>query len=151
MLRVMIDSNIYDKIAEDNLQGKITALCRRGSIEVLTTHIQLDELSNVLDDHYRSQLRSVEASCVPTDVIAWDVSRWDECKWGNRAANSLFTELKGDKSKRIRDAIIGTTAENIADIIVTEDVSFSNGLRRVAPNVEVYRYSAFKALLDSLV
>lgn len=89
----MFDSMIYDKIIEN--EGFLDILKRRhsqGTLRIIDTHIQHDQLSATTDEWKKTRLLALIdelkplAVRVPTIGGVWDVTRWDEGTFGSDIA-----------------------------------------------------------------
>jgi hypothetical protein len=147
--RIMFDSNAYDAIAAD---GAIMALIEhhreRGCIVVLETHVQADELAKIPPHKDIGQSNAVAAQRIPTTGAAWDVSKWDQAQWGSDATNRTITDLTSGNPKHIEDALIGATALDSVDILVTNDGRLRNKL--LTSKLRVMSSADFAAYLRSL-
>ena len=72
MIRCLLDSMIYDKLAEhDECRKLLIRRCEQGLVEVLFTHIQSDQLEKTVDPEKRELLLAtalaVPSTRIPTD------------------------------------------------------------------------------------
>jgi len=131
-VKIMVDSNVHDKVAADPVFKARIAQCQQaGSIELLTTHVQADDLANVPPNRDIGQATAINAERTSTSAAAWDVSRWDEADWGRKTVHKAFAGLASGNPKHVPDALIGVTAQTKADIFVTEDDRFRRHMQQL--------------------
>ncbi|MFD3912753.1 hypothetical protein [Streptomyces sp. NPDC058603] len=125
MRRVVFDSNAIDQIAEsvgafEALKTAVTA----GDLEVLYTHVTMDELTAIPDQERRSWLVLLMADLgrlVPTGSAAVDFSRVNFCRVGSDADEDLMDALRSGNIKHTRDALIASTARYEKCALVTNE------------------------------
>ncbi len=85
MLRVMIDTHIFDRIHGDaQLKERLKRLIIEDRLRIVMTHAQVDEIQAIPDDRaeYRNQLLSLLDELTmerrPTKGALFDISRFDE-------------------------------------------------------------------------
>src|SRR6476659_2371827 len=117
-MRVMLDSNVYDSLLDDaellEQVGTAVYACR---IQLLTTHIQIDEHDLVKWPAKREALLALPITFVKvaTSGICFDVSKWDEAEWGDESGR--LEAMIGGNPKHIEDALIVATADAKADVL----------------------------------
>jgi predicted nucleic acid-binding protein len=126
--RYLLDSNIFDKLADDSHALELTKrLVTAGRIALLTTHVQLDELIKVKDDTRLAELLSVPAARVPTFGFVLDTSRLDMARV---SGEQPLEKLRGEnREKYTNDALIAATAQYEGATLVTEDSTLRNRSR----------------------
>lgn len=144
----MFDSNIFDKIIEeDRLIEKLKLLTKNGKIEILTTHIQEDEIKKTPDKEKREKLvklfSSIPIKGLPTSGFVIGISKIGRTLLGG----ALLSRNVGPK--RVKDSIIGATTSSDADVLVTEDKPFKNLVKRKAPNIEVWDFKDFLSYINT--
>lgn len=83
----MLDTNIYDKVEGDiGLKEKLVSLITSGEMEILTTHIQEDELSK------KSDKIAIREKKIPTDGFVIGVSKLGEARLGNGKIEQIVTK-----------------------------------------------------------
>jgi predicted nucleic acid-binding protein len=147
--RYLIDSNIYDKLADDpEALALVEDLARRGVIVLLSTHIQEDEVARTPSSKRLAKLISVPVKKVPTYGIVLDVSRLDEARFSEEEP---FNALRGSNPDHAEDALIAATAEYEDATLVTEDRRLVGRAR--SQQIRVIRWEEFfdtlRALTDS--
>lgn len=149
--RIMIDSNIYDKLDESiDIHTNVKQLIAAGKLELITTHIQNDQIADIGDDEIRSALQSVTAKKIPTEAAVWGVSKFDEAKYGDEHTNEIVDALSIGNPRHKADALIGTTAILTADIFVTEDKTFGKRLRSLRTPLSVLEFEEFAEWLKKI-
>jgi predicted nucleic acid-binding protein len=142
--RIICDSNIHDVLAADlKLKRLVDQAQADALIDVMTTHIQFDELAAVPAERDIGQTGSLTANRILTEVFVLDHSRLGEARLGSETSNAAFMELQGNSFKNTNDAIIGATALAHTDILVTNDVRFTNRFRKLAGSVQVMSSKEF--------
>lgn len=145
----MLDSNVHDLIAAD--QAVLRVLRERiaeGSIKLVSTHVQRDELSRAPEPK-RAALMAIYGLTenVSTAGAVWDVSSWDECSWGSDEGNASIAALTGGNAKHAEDALIAATASCEADVLVTNETRLAAKIRRANISVKVWSWGEFVASL----
>lgn len=131
--KIMLDTMQYDKLL--NAREKYDRLLKLQSerkIELLTTHIQRDELSAIVDVEKRMRLEAIlaHARVIETRGFMLDVSRLGFARFGDDEDHALIQHIRGKAWKRkSNDALIAATAAKEADVFVTEDKSLSRRLK----------------------
>ena len=132
-LKFMLDTNIFNRLLDNRLplsmiEGKY----------LITTHIQLDEISKTPNEIRRAELESLfketKQERVPTESSVWDVSRWDNAKWTSEDSKypemlARLSELdkkskknaKEPETNRARDILIAETAIANGICLITAD------------------------------
>ena len=125
MKKIMIDTNIVDCIvAEEGLSGRLQNLHHSGRLTILTTHIQQDEIGETPDtkQEHRKKLQEAIAKIapqvVPTKGFVLGRSRLGLAALGDGESIDRFR--KGN-IEHTEDALIASTAETKADVLVTEN------------------------------
>ncbi|MFC8996328.1 PIN domain-containing protein [Streptomyces rochei] len=125
MRRVMFDSNAIDPIADTS--GAFEALqeaTKAGRLEILYTHVTIDELVAIpdLDRRQHLTLLMVElGKLVPTGATVLDFSRLNFCRLGADDEQDMLEELRSQNIRHSRDALIGITARTEGCALVTND------------------------------
>ena len=115
MPKVVLDANIWDKLAgDDQARERIRSLCEASALEI------------IVPDTLRQQLEVSPVGGVPdwfpTNVIADSVFVLDHSRLGfaRLGKGGVFAAHRG-ASQQISDAVIVDVADNDADIFVSED------------------------------
>ena len=151
MPRYMLDTNVFNHV----LDGKVDASQLVGK-DLVTTHVQHDELQKTKDETRRRSLlavfqeltpdQAVTASAVadvsvadgasasgsqivPTESMVWDVSNWDQAKWG--ADDGIFEAMRSEL-----DALNKRKKNNAHDILIAE-TAVKNGWNLVTSDSDL--------------
>lgn len=125
MRRVVFDSNAIDPLAVTG--GAFEALkeaTTSGALEVLYTHITIDELTAIPDPKRRSLLVLLMVDLgrlVPTGTAAVDFSRVNYCRAGSDDDGDLLEALRSGNINHTRDALIASTARYEKGALVTNE------------------------------
>jgi hypothetical protein len=145
--RYLIDSNIYDKIADDaDALTLAEQLVGDGRLELLSTHVQLDELTKIKDDDRLGQLLRVPARTVPTFGFVFGVSRLGMARL---SGEQPLEDLRGEnRDKYTHDGLIAATAQYEGATLVTEDVTIAR--RAQAQGIPVCDWATLRAHVERL-
>jgi len=154
MLRVMLDTNIFDRIIEvPGLAGHLRSLTSSGRLDIVVTHVQEDELARIRDTEKRWAIQQVPRRSVPTAVFVLDVSRLGQARLGEGHEGGLeYDTLRGENPKRVRDAVIALTAAAEAEeveVFVTEDDGLARRVRAKAKTLKVWNFPEFQLRVSS--
>lgn len=140
----MLDTNIFDKIiGNEGLKTQIMELKNKRQVAILTTHIQIDELSATSDVVRRKRLLECASEIcefIPTMGFVLDVSRLDMARLSN---GGEIERIRQGNSRRTQDALIAATASSGANFLITEDHSFATRAKKNLTNVKVLNFRAF--------
>ena len=152
MAKIMLDTQIYDCIvSEPGLAERLNLLSKAGKLEILTTHIQQDEIAAITDEPKRTTAQQIMARCVPTSGAIWGVSKWDMCTWGDGSAGGFgIDEVRSPSKGHTADALIATTAAKDADVLVTEDGRLTKRLKTLNSQCKIWGYTRFRAYILEL-
>ena len=150
MLRVMLDSNIFDEIIKTpGLAGQLRSLTASGRLDIVVTHVQEDELAGIQDIEKRRAIRQVPRRLIPTAVFVLDVSRLGQARLGEGDEGGLeYDTLHGENPKRVRDAVIALTAAAEAEGVeafVTVDDRLARRVRAKAKTLKVWNFAEFRS------
>jgi predicted nucleic acid-binding protein len=173
----MLDTMIHDKLdAEPEIRAKLIRLTMQARIELLTTHIQQDELSEkkgesrlkeqklptegnivgisrlseckVGDGKRKQESDSLAAKKVPTSGAIYGVSKYGDCTYGTGLQSGIsIDDVKTSQGNQLEDALIATTASSHADILVTEDKRLRKRLDKIPIRCKVFSFADFKKLI----
>jgi hypothetical protein len=137
----LLDSNIFDKIAEDpSMFELVLALAHKDVIELLVTHSQNDELVRIPDTD-----RSAKIDQIPRQVVPRTSAILGEMTLGSAR---LGTTGRIDDAIGEADRILGGEAKAQGLLLVSEDRRLRNGARR--EGLTAWDWSAFAEHLHSL-
>lgn len=117
-----IDSNIFDEIADEpGAFALVKRLVRHGVIELLVTHVQMDQIEDTPDEGKRKRLLRLVpwVRVVPTHGALYDVSKYDIARYTDPAVERDIDEIQ--RANKAKDALIGVTAKWDGATLVTED------------------------------
>lgn len=144
--KYLIDTNIHDKLADDAEALELARkLVEAGTIELLTTHVQVDEIMGVSDTERVSKLVTVPARRVPTYGFVLGVSRLGEARLSEAEP---YDSLKGDNPDHAEDAVIAATAQYEGATLVTEDTQLRG--RATRHGIPVVDWATFRERLIEL-
>lgn len=148
MIRVMFDTNAYDAIMEHGDMERILELINNKAIAIVTTHVQKDELlknpnkqrrMSLLDIYYR-----LNSNNTPTAASLWGISKWGQAKWTGEDQKASLNEVKRNRLSFSEDDLIGITAKDHCDILITHDKDLTARLKEAAPQLRVLSYMDFR-------
>lgn len=164
----MLDTNIYDKLDSDAaVNESLKKLIRDKKIQLVTTHIQEDELAMapevigaesekiptegfILGVSRLGQATLGDGSTtkkIPTAGAVWGVSKWGEATWGDGSGRGLSVDdIKTDKGNHAKDALIATTASHHADYLITEDKRLLKKMKQLPAKCVVLDFEGLKKL-----
>ena len=125
--KVIFDSNMYDKIVDQELTLDELEQAKKKGYKFFMTHLQSDEISKCSDEDKRARLllfmTTIRPEVVSTESHVFGVSRLGFSKWGS---GDLLKNLKGNTTnpKANKDALIGEVAIKNNFILVTNDNRF---------------------------
>jgi hypothetical protein len=107
--RFLIDTQIFDRIVENAATMELVQrLVDGGKIEVISTHVQRDELANIADAARGERANRVPTTDVPTYGSVVDVSRLGMARLGPARSGSA----KVRKAQRSGTSPNGKAAES---------------------------------------
>ena len=140
---VLLDCNIYDKLAGDEttrdlLRNRIES----GSIRVIATPVVLDELA-------MSPFHGLPA-WFRVDVVNEGVPVYGEAKYGQAefSDGAMYEAHRGESSGNVRDAILAESAHKKADILVSDDSRCRNRLSMLSRKCVGMTYEEFARWLQ---
>ena len=148
MRRVVLDSNAVDPIAD--LPGAyevVRAAVDAGQIEILYTHINIDELAAIPDLERRSRLLLLLADLgrlIPTGAFVLDFSRLDFARLGEDTDGT--EAFRSGNVDHTRDALIAVTAEVERCALITNERRLTGRARE--RGIEVLTTTELLAELD---
>lgn len=122
-ITVVIDNCSLDPILDGDRLERWKAAIAEGRLEVLCTHVTIDEAGETPNEARRADLlRVVQELCgtvVPTDGIVFDVSRLDRAAFSSD--DTAIPRFGRGKPKHVKDALICATAESRGCMVLSED------------------------------
>ena len=145
--RVMLDTQIYDLIiATPDMVRRLNALTDAGTLEILSTFAQEEELAAIPDDGKRRDAFQIKRTRVPAAAGPWGLAPWGEFPWGadGSEAGLPVSTIVSPKGKHWYDALIACTASGDADVLVTEDQRVRKRVAARGIRCAVWSFSQFR-------
>jgi len=143
--KIIFDSNIYDLIANGNLNINLLS-DKNEEFEFYITHIQTDEINKCPDEDKRAKLilfmTKLSPIVIPTNSFILGLSRLGEAKLGDA---KLLEEIRKENLRHTRDALIGEVAIKNNFILITEDIRLKNKINSL--NGNAINLNEFKEML----
>jgi hypothetical protein len=115
MIKVVLDANIWDKLArDDDACERIRSMCESHLLEVVVSDTLLRELKA---SPFPGVPHWFPAQLTSDSVFVLDHSRLGFARLGD---GEIFSAHRGD-SKKVSDAVIVDAADSDADVFVSED------------------------------
>ena len=142
MIRVMLDSHIYDALDADvEMQISIASKVGLNSIEIIVSPTIIHEMS-------KSPFRGVP-DFFPVVQVSEAVAICGHAIVGLcRISEGMIYKAHLGKSKKARDAMITETAEFDCGIFVSDDKRCRERFKRVATNCKAMDFNDFKKWLS---
>lgn len=147
----MFDTNANDAATSDEEYRQLLIWAQdSGYIQLITTHIQRDQIEAISDTQKRAEVENIHVSAtqVATHGAVWNLSKWNEARFANEGELDKFLGSKIRNNRNLTDALIGLTALKDGNILITDDKSL--GKRCQAQGVQVMRSEQFKDYLEAL-
>jgi len=153
--KIMLDTNEYDRLlADPETYGRLLRSLSKGKIELVTAHVQRDEIIAVDDAGKKARLEALlaHARLIATRGFIWDKSRWDLARFGNDKDHNLIEHVRGTAwERKSEDALIAATAAKDADVFVTDDKRLARRLNTYpGMKCEVIDFEELKRRLTNL-
>ncbi|MER7982648.1 hypothetical protein [Streptomyces sp. NPDC095817] len=151
MRRVVFDTNAVDPLTDGPTYERIREAVTAGRLEVLYTHVTIDELAEIPDLDRRQQLLALLVSIgrlVPTGSAVLDFSRLDFCRLGAEDAEAAFDGLRSGSLRHTKDALIADTAVFEGCALVTNERRLTN--RAAARGIEVLKSADLLAEVSNM-
>lgn len=140
----MLDSNVVDELLADaELLSVVLAAVEEGRVELVVTHVQIDELRAVPGDARRYQLLEILSVAASTEIstagFVLDLSRLGHGRPFSEPDAERHRAFVGLSGRRAKDALILATADAEGLPLVTMERK-SRNLRRFRaafPSVEL--------------
>ena len=125
----MLDTNVVDELMADTaLVSLLREATDAGSVELLITHVQIDEVLNrgpnkrARREALLQMLAALPANRVPTYGFVLDLSRLDNAMRSSEAHAATFVELTRGNKRHNEDALIVLTAAWFFADVVSENI-----------------------------
>ena len=143
MIRVLLDGNIYDKLAADDDTRALLASCvAADGVLVIATPIVIDELN---DSPFEGLPSWFPIVVEPESVFVLGFARLGAARLGD---GEVLTKHRGSSSK-IKDAIIADSAASIADLFVSEDKRCRKRLEEMNTKCRALTYAEHRVWISS--
>jgi predicted nucleic acid-binding protein len=141
-MKIMLDSNAYDKvIATPDLLSELERVIAEGRVELVSTHIQDDELDKVPDSAKKEALKKILTRNVPTTEFVIGTSRIGQAKIGvGESCGIRYADIQRGNPKHIEDALIALAAAAEADVLVTEETRLFKKVRTASTTLQVWKF-----------
>lgn len=151
-MRIMLDSNVFDKVAaKPEIIHDLGLLTRTGELEIVSTHIQDDQLKKIPDRTKRDAVLGIPGRIVPTTEFVLDVSDLELSCLGNGEAGSLhYEDIRRGNPRHIEDALIALAAAHEADVLVTDDKRLGKKVKATASALQVWVSADLVAYIEDL-
>jgi predicted nucleic acid-binding protein len=150
-MRFMLDTMIFNHIVDDPAFAMVVRnAAHSGSITIVSTHIQEDQIADNPDDEKREAISRIPRTVVPTTGFALDVSRLDMARFANDETSATIERMGQRHLKNTKDALIAASARDEADAIVTDDKTLRKRIRREGLNVPLFTFEEFRRHVTSL-
>lgn len=148
MVRVLLDSNAFDAIAlDDATLALVEKAIQAGQLELVVTHIQIDEVSATPDEARRSRLLRLSSTAnTVTAGFVFDVSRLDYAALMSEDEVAIYDRVTAGNVRHAEDALLLLTAKREGIAIVTDERRLPNQCR--AEGVTAWTPSELLAMLD---
>jgi hypothetical protein len=144
--RFLLDSMIHDKLMDEPGALELaTELVSRGSLTLLSTHIQNDEIARTPDAERAARLATVPTESVPTYGFVVGMSRIGMARIGHAEP---IDALRAGNLDHTEDALVGATAQYEDATLVTEDRRLASRARK--QGIAVMDWDEFHAMLGGL-
>jgi predicted nucleic acid-binding protein len=150
-MRFMLDTMIFTHIVSDAAFAKVVRdAARTGSITLVTTHIQEDQIADMRDDEKREAISHIPRTVVPTTGLAWDVSRLGMARFADEETSATIERIGRRHKGTVKDALIASSARDEADAIVTDDKTLRKRIQREGLDVSLLTFEGFRRHVSSL-
>lgn len=144
-MRYMLDTMIFNHIIDDPAFANVVRdAARSGSITIVTTHIQEDQIADNPDAEKREAISRIPRTVVPTTGVAVGVSRLGMARFADDDTSATIERIGQRHVKNTRDALIAASARDEADMIVTDDKTLRKRILREDLNVPLLNFEEFR-------
>ena len=150
-MRFMLDTMIFDYIVADaSLADAVRDAATSGSMVIVTTHIQEDQIADIQDDAKREAISRIARTVVPTTGLALGVSRLGMSGLASKKTSATLERIGRRHLRTVKDALIAASARDQADALVTNDKTLRKRIRREGLNVTLLTFEEFSRYVSSL-
>lgn len=141
--RYLLDTNVYDQlVSTPEIQRRAIEAHESGRMELLLTHVQVDELTPMPDEEKRDAALAIPGTATDTYGFVLTFSRLDHARLGEPAT---IEAIRNGSLKHTHDALLASTAEYEGAVLVTDDDRLQKRARRLG--IEVWEGPRFVAEL----
>lgn len=122
MLKIMLDTNAFDFIFENNLINNFNNLVEKQKIQNFSTYVQSDEIEKISDDNKKNKLKTISCQFIPSHVGFVGIDY--ESKRGFNGSRVDGFRVVGEEDSKIIDQVKKSPTEshplgNSADIAIS--------------------------------
>jgi predicted nucleic acid-binding protein len=144
-MRFMLDTMIFDHIVADAAFAEVVQdAARRGSMTIVTTHVQEDQIAAIPDDEKREAISRIPRTVVRTTGLALGVWRLGMAEFADKKTNVTLERIGRRHLRTVKDALIAASARDKADAIVTEDKALRKRVLREGLNTTLLTFEEFR-------
>jgi len=140
--KIMFDTNIFDLILENNLTEKVIQFLRKEKMQLLITHVQLDEVSAIPDNKREKReklskiIKKLNPRLIATTGVIVGESRVGRSSFGPKELIEKIRKYKKE-SNPSRDSLIYTTAFLKSNIFVSNDKVRNKILQKIVKENDI--------------
>ena len=152
-MKIMLDSSIFDRIVTTTkgLIDDLILLTTDEKIDIVTTHVQEDELNRIHDAQKRNAVMQVPRQVIKTGGAIYGVSKYGQAKYGDGGVQGYgHQDVHKGNPKHAEDALISITALKQMDVFVTEDKTLYNKVTRMSTSLKVWPFQDFVNYIEIL-
>ena len=145
-MKIMLDSNIFDRIiTTQGLLEDLLLLTVDEKIDIVTTHVQEDELNRIPDVEKRKAVLEVPRRVIKTGGGIYGVSKYGQGKYGAGSEEGYsYRDIHKGNPKHAEDAVISLTALNEqVDVFVTEDKTLLKKVTQMTTSLRAWSFQDF--------
>ena len=148
---ITLDSHIYDLIiATPGMTEHLNLLSTTGKIQILTTHIQEDELAKIRDSQKRADIAKIIRVKMPTSGAVYGTSQYGWSSYGDGSLGGLSpSQIRSARGNHTHDALIASTASLHCSIFVTEEKRLQRRIKQTDAQCQVWTFLQFKEFVES--
>ena len=122
LLRVLLDTNAFDELArDDETVRRAETAVQNGELQLVVTHVQIDEVNKVPDAGKRQELQRLTVVGTCTAGAIYDVSKFDEATYASVEDATILDDVMLGNPNHAEDALILLTARRESTPLVTRD------------------------------